>query len=180
MERFLGEESMTRIARDIFMHAADSSDGADHYAPAERLEDVITEMGLGLEGELKTQLQHAVCEHGRVAQTKFVEELSKIWSDNPTARQSYASLLRRRQLEERAEIEAVFALYDLDGKGSILHSDLTAALGGCGWELVQVQLALKNLEIDMASGGGVDAVVTLDSFVACVLKLGVYKSTFAT
>jgi hypothetical protein len=118
MDGFVCEENVERMAHTAFQESADSSAGDDHFAPAELLEDIIRDMGLGLDADERSRLD-SVCEHGRISQQHFVEQLKAIWHENPETRAAYTSLLRRRQLEERAEIEAVFALYDHDGSGSI-------------------------------------------------------------
>ena len=196
MQEFLSNENLTRMAQRTFSRCADSSDGVDQYAPAERFEDIVDGMGLMLESSQRTELLDAVCAEGRIAQAKFLEALNLLWEKSPATREAHSALLRRRQLEERSEIESVFALYDYDECGSIEQADLTAALTTCGWDESQVESLVSQLKSrDTAGGlgagtgakqeGGVDGMegkrrVTLDEFVECLLATSAYKHNFFT
>ena len=156
MEGFLCEENVERIAHNAFQESADSSAGDDDFAPAELLEDIIRDMGLALDAEQRSRLEN-VCEHGRISRQQFVGMLRAIRNEHPETQAAYSSLLRRRHLEERAEIEAVFALYDHDGSGAI---DVQGSFFECleEKEAPKEMLLAQSLTGICMSGGGTSCV----------------------
>ena len=115
--------------------------------------------------------------------------------DSPMVRDAYTALLRRRQLEERAEIESIFALYDFDASGTVSLADLSAALVASGWQEARLAPLLQQLksgvetrpdalrEEGVGAGGrkenGTKVGVSLDAFLECVTAAQAFKSRFS-
>ena len=195
MEHFLSAGSMRRIAQESFERCADGSAGSDLDVPAERFEDIIKTMGVPLEPDQRSDLHAAVCVHGRIPLATFLEALTQTLEDSPMVRDAYTALLRRRQLEERAEIESIFALYDFDASGTVSLADLSAALVASGWQEARLAPLLQQLksgvetrpdalrEEGVGAGGrkenGTKVGVSLDAFLECVTAAQAFKSRFS-
>mmetsp|Transcript_19313 Transcript_19313/g.63939 ORF Transcript_19313/g.63939 Transcript_19313/m.63939 type:complete len:99 (-) Transcript_19313:989-1285(-) len=94
--------------------------------------------------------------------TSVERDLEQAW-DAPAQRMLFEIL----HVEDRTEIETIFAVYDFHGNDKMKKRDLCATLISCGWN----QHVLDSLGISNKK----DEEIDLESFLNLVIIHGVYR-----